>query len=95
MDFQLLRDLGIPVLVAPWLFSDYLFVFMNLFISSPIPPQPLPSDNHQNALCIHDSVSIPFVCLVCFLESTVDRYVFIAIFMFIILIIFFFLNKSL
>ena len=43
------------------------------------PDPPCSSDNHQNALHIHDSISV-LVCLVCFLDSIVDRYVFLAIF---------------
>ena len=77
---------------SPWLFCDYLFV-LNPLTSSPISPHPNPSGNHQNALHIHDSVSVLLVCLVCFVDSIVDRYVFIAIFF--IVLIFFFLNKSL
>ena len=56
---------------------------------------PLPSGNHHNALHIHDSVSVLLVCSVCFLDTIVDRYIFFAILMFVVLIIFFFLNKSL
>ena len=82
-----------PILyfISPWLYFNYLFAFLNLVNSSPIPPSPLPSGNHQNALCVHDSVSV-LVHLVCFLDSIVDRYVFIAILLFIFLIIFF-LNR--
>ena len=73
--------------------------YLYFLILSPLHPFPhtLPSSaNHQNALCIHDSVSVPLfvsVCLVCFLDSIVESYVF-AILSFIVLI-FFFLNKSL
>ena len=50
---------------------------------------------HQTILCIYDSISGLLVCLVClFLASVVDRYVFIAILLFIILILFL-LKKSL
>ena len=51
-------------------------------IPSPLHPFPhIPPSNwpHQNILCICDSVSVLLVCLVCFLDSIVDRYVFIAI----------------
>ena len=44
----------------------------------PFPHTPISSGSHQNTLCIHDSVSV-LVCLVCFLDSIVDRYVFISI----------------
>ena len=54
-------------------YSNYLFVLLSPLTSSLIPPS---SGNNGNLLCIHDSVSILFVCLVCFLESVVDRYVF-------------------
>ena len=85
-----------PILyfTSPWLFCGYLFVLPNPLTSSPIPHNPLPSCNHQNALCIHDSVSVLLVCLLCFLHSIVDRYIFFAILLFMVLI-FFFLNKSL
>ena len=57
-----------PVLyfTFPWLFCKHLFVLLNPLTSSPIPPHPISIDNHQNALCIHDSVSVLLVCLVCF-----------------------------
>ena len=76
----------------PWLFCNYLFVVLNTLTSSPILPHPLPSGNHQHTLHIHHSL---FSCLVSilFLGSIVDRYIFIAILLFIVLI--FFLNKSL
>ena len=79
---------------AYWLFCNYLFVLLNPLTFSPIPPNPLPSDNHQNVLHIHDSVSLLFVCLVCCLDPIVDRYTVFAILLFIVLI-FFFLNKPL
>ena len=70
--------------ISPWLFWNYFFVLFNSLPSSPIPPTLLPSGNHQNAVWIHDSVSVLLVCLVCFLDSIVDRYVFIAILLFIV-----------
>ena len=72
---------------------DYLY----FLIPSPLYPFPhilFPSGNHQNALHIHDSVSVILVHYICFLDSIVDRFVFFAISLFIVLI-FFFLNKSL
>ena len=66
----------------------YFFIFSPLH---PFPYMPPPSGNHQNALCIHNSVSVFLVCLVCFLDSIVDRYVFIAI-LFIVLTLFLFLS---
>ena len=62
---------------------------LNLF-----PHNPLPSVNHQHALCIHDSISLLLVSSVCFLDSIIDRYVIFAILLFIDLI-FFFLHTSL
>ena len=55
---------------------------------SPMAPSPLPSGNYQNILYICDSVSVLFVCLFCFLDSVVDRYIFFAILLFIFLISF-------
>ena len=77
---------------SPWLFGNYLLVLLNPLTSSPIPPPPPQSSNHQNAVYIHDSVSV-LGCLVCFLYSVVDKYVFVAILLFIVSI--FFLNNSL
>ena len=88
-----------PILyfIFTWLFCNYLFILLNSLTSSPIPLYPLPSGNHQNTLhdvfCFHDSVSVLSLCLVCFLDSVVDRYVFIAILLLVFLI--FFKNKSL
>ena len=85
----------IPYFTSPWLFCKYLFLLLNPFTSPPISATP---SSHlatiKNPLHIHDSVSV-LVCLVSFLDSTVDRYVFITILLFIVLNFFFFLNKSL
>ena len=35
-----------------------------------IPLTPVPCGNHQNILCVYDSVSVLFVCLFCLLDST-------------------------
>ena len=51
---------------SPWIFCNYLFVLLNPLTSSPTPYNPLLSGNHQNTPCIHDSVSVLLVCLVCF-----------------------------
>ena len=73
-------------------------VTINLYFLTPSPfhspPTSLPSGKHQHVLSIDDSVSDLLVCLFCFLDSIVDRYVLIAILLFIVLILFF-LNKSL
>ena len=76
-----------PILyfTSPLLFCSYLFEFLNPLTSSPIPIYPSPIWHPSNALRIHESVST-LVCLVCFLDSVVDRHVFIAIFLFIVLI---------
>ena len=79
-----------PILyfTSQWLFCNHLFVLLNLLTSSPsLPTPPLPFGNHQNALHIHDSVTV-LVCLVCFLDSFVDRYVFFVILLFIVLMFF-------
>ena len=75
--------------------SPWLFVLLDPLTSSPFPYTPFPSGNHPNALCIHESVSVLLVCLLCFLDLVVDRYVFIAILLCIVLILLFFLNKPL
>ena len=84
-----------PILyfTSPLLFCNYLFVLLKSTPLHPFLHTPLPSNNYQNALCNHDSVSVFLVCLVCFFDSIVDTYVFLAIWLFIVLI--FFLNKSL
>ena len=73
-------DYSFPILyfTSPWLFCSYLFALLNPLTSSPIralPPIWQPSKTPHT----YDSVSV-LVCLVCFLDSVVDRYVFIAIF---------------
>ena len=72
-------SISYTVLYSPMAILWLLFVHINPLTSSPIAPHLLPFGNHQNALHIHDSVSL-LVCLVCFLDSIVDRYVFIAIY---------------
>ena len=76
--------------------GDSVTTYLYFLIPSPLHPPihiPLPSGNCQNTLHMHESVSV-LVCLVCFLDS-IDRYVFIAILLFIVLIFLFFLNRSL
>ena len=70
---------------SPRLFSDYYLYFLLPsplcpFPHSPFPHSPFPPGTNQNTLCIHDSVSI-LICLVCFLDSTVHRYVLIVIYL--------------
>ena len=84
-----------PILyfTAPWLFCNYLFVLLKSFISLPIIPHPSPiwqpwKPSRYPWLCLCSCL------LSLFLDSIVDRYVFIAILLFITLM-FFFLKKSL
>ena len=54
---------------------DYFVTTTNLYILvpspfSPIPPTTLPSGNDHNVLCIYKSVSVLFVHIPCFLDST-------------------------
>ena len=56
----------------------------NLYFLIPSPFSPItltlfPSGNHQNLLCIYDSLSVLLVCLFWFLDSIVNRYVFVVI----------------
>ena len=53
----------------------------------PFPPAPSHLATMKHFPRIHDSVSV-LVHLVCFLDSTVDRYIFIAILLFVVLIFF-------
>ena len=81
-----------------WLFCNYLFVLPNLRPLQPFSHTPthLATLKTLSMFCytlhIHDSVSGLLGCLVCFLDSTVDSYVFIAILLFIVFIFFFFWN---
>ena len=84
-----------PILyfISPQLFCNCRFVLLFPSPLHALSHTPFSSGNHQDALHIHDSVSVLLVCLVWFLDSIVDRYVIIAILLFIVFI--FFLNKSL
>ena len=68
--------------------------YLYFLILSPLHPFPQTASHWQPSKCIHDSVSVLLVHLLCFLDSIVYRYIFIAILLFIVLT-FFFLNKSL
>ena len=79
---SLATSFAILYFISPWLFCNYLFVLLNPLTSNPFLYIPLPSGNCQNAF--HNSVSVLIVCLVSFLDSVVDRCVFIAILLFIV-----------
>ena len=93
-------SLGSPLpilfLTFPCLFCTYPIMLLTHYTFSPILLLPLPAGNPPNGLHIYDYILILVVCLVCFcfLDSIVDSCVFVVILMFIVLI-FFFLNKSL
>ena len=59
---------------APWLFYNYQFALLNPFCLFAHPLDPSPSGNHQNILCIYDSLSV--LLFVCFLDSIVNRYIY-------------------
>ena len=84
-----------PVLFLTYpcpLFCAYLLCFL---FPVPFPlssPFLFPAENPPNDLHIYDSIPVLLVCLVCFLDSVVDRCEFVAILMFIVLIFFFIYN---
>ena len=55
--------------------ATYLY-FLTLLPFSQIPPTTLPSGNHQNVLCVYDSVSVLLVCLFCLFQNQllIDMY---------------------
>ena len=59
------------------------------------PILPLPADNPPCDLYFSDSVPVIVICLVCFLSSVVDSCEFVVILLFVISIIFFFLDEFL
>ena len=61
------------VLYTPMTICNSQFVLLNPFTFMAYPPKPFTSGNHQNVLCIQDSVSVLLVCSFCFLDSIVDR----------------------
>ena len=82
-------------LTSPCLFCTYQFVLLNPFTFSPILSFPLPKVTTQ---MISISMILSLFCLFVqfvFSDPIVDSCEFIAILMFIVLIFFFFLNKSL
>ena len=84
-----------PILyfISPQLFCNCRFVLLFPSPLHALSHTPFSSGNHQDALHIHDSVSVLLVCIVYVLDSIVERYVFFAIVLFIALIFFFFLNN--
>ena len=89
----------ILVLTSCSLFYTYQLCFL---IPVPFPhstPSRLPTDNLPYDFHIYDSVPVVVVCLVCFcfcfLGSVVDSCEFVVTSLFLVLIIFFFLDKSL
>ena len=80
-------------------FASLYSVTTNLYFLIPHPfwsvPQYFPSGNHQNVLCIYDSVTVLLLCLFCSLDSIVDRHISVAILLFICFIFFIFLRKAL
>ena len=87
-----------PCLTSPHVFYAYqlCFLFPVPFPSLILPLQ-LPTDNPPWDLHFCDSVPVLVVCLFCFcfLGSVVDSCKFVVIFLFVVLIFFFFLDKSL
>ena len=81
-------------LTSPCLFWTYQLCFLITAPFLPFSPFLLPAGNPPNDLQIYDSVPVLVVCLVCFLDSVVDSCAFVTLLIFIVLI-FFFLNKSL
>ena len=86
-------------LTSPCLFSTYQLVALIPCTFSPILPLPLPADNPPCDLYFWDFILVLVVCLVCFrsyffLGSVVYSCEFIVILLFMVLI-FFFLGKSL
>ena len=96
------REANLSLQNMPFWDIDYfslLLLFKSIYTSSSLYlfihiPNPLPSGNCQNVLYTDGSVSVLLVHLICFLDSIVDRYVFIAILLFIFFILFFFLLKK-
>ena len=86
-------------LTSPCLFCTYHVCFLFPVPFTPFSLFSLPplSDNLICDLHLWDSVPVVVVCLVCFcfLGSVVDSCEFLAILLFIVLIFFFFLDKSL
>ena len=95
-----LLGFSISILFLTCLFCTYQLCFL---FPVPFPPFslfPLPAGSPPNDFHIYDSVPVLVVCLdfaatVVVLDSVVDGCEFVALLMFIVLIFFFFLNKTL
>ena len=87
----------IMFLTSPCLFCTYQLCFLIPVHFPSFSSFPLSADNPPDDLHTYDSVSVMIVCLLyfcfCFIDSVVDSYGFVVILMFIVLI-FFFLSKS-
>ena len=85
-------------LTSPCLFCTYRLCCLFPVPFSPLSPHPIPTDNPPCDLHFCDSVPVLCVCLVCFslffLGSVIHSCEFVVILLFIVLI-FFFLDKSL
>ena len=86
--------LNLPCLFLPTNYASYPCMF------SPILLLPCPTDNPPSDLHFYDSIPVLVVCLVCFcfvlfLASVFASFEFVVILLFIVSIIFFFLDKSL
>ena len=83
-------------LTSSCLFCTYQFCFLFPVHFPPLSPYPLPTDNSPCDLHFCDSVPVLVVCLVCFgvifLGLVVDSCEFVIILLFIVLIVFFFLD---
>ena len=89
---SLASPLPLLFLTSPCLFCTYPVMLLNVYIFSPT--LLLLADSPQNDVHVYDSISTLVVCLVCFLDSVFDSCEIVVILMFIVLI-FFFLNKTL
>ena len=81
--------------ISPWLFGTCQFVLLNPFTI--FYPSFQPSSYLAIAKMfpvIYESISVLLVHLFCFLDSIIDRYMFIVILFFIVLIFLFFLKSA-
>ena len=81
---SLATSFPILYLTSPWLFCNYLFVLLNPLTSSPISPHPPPI--RQPPKCsLYPWFCLSSCLLSLFFRFIVDRYIFIAILLFIVL----------